>query len=80
MRDFKEPFYEGKQCKCCKPRDVQPASFTDIAFDTGVIAERERIKNLLKSITWVSIAKTNDGSRMVSTKDLLALIDGKSDE
>lgn len=75
MRDFKEPFYEGKQCRCCTPQESQPASFTNIAFDTGVIAERERIKNLLKTIAWVSITKTDDQSRMVSTTDLLALID-----
>ena len=77
MRDFKEPVYEGKQCRCCTPKEPQPASFTNIAFDTGVIAERERIKNLLKSISWVSITKTDDESRMVSTTDLLALIDGE---
>ncbi len=77
MREFKEPVYEGEQCKCCKPSESKPASFTNIAFDTGVIAERERIKNLLKSISWVSITKTDDESRMVSTTDLLALIDGE---
>jgi len=40
----------------------------------AVERERERIVELLSSIAWVSIAKTDDESRMVNTKDLIALI------
>jgi len=52
----------------------KPASIADIAFDTGVIAERERIIKLLSKVSWVSIAKTDDESRLVSTNDLISLI------
>ena len=31
-----------------RKRQTQPASLTDIAFDTGVLAERERIVKLLE--------------------------------
>ena len=44
------------------------------AYDQGVEAERARIVDLLSKITWVSISKTNDESRLVSTKDLIELI------
>lgn len=49
-------------------------------YQQGQMAEYERIIELLSNISWTSIAKTDDGSRMVSTKDLIKLIQGETDE
>ena len=46
-------------------------------YQQGQMAEYERIIDLLSNISWVSIAKTDDESRMVNTKDLIALIQGE---
>jgi hypothetical protein len=51
-----------------------------VGFEAGKASEQERIVNLLSSIAWTSIAKTDDESRMVSTRDLIALIRGDVDE
>ena len=45
-----------------------------LGYESGEVAEQERIIELLSSIAWTSIAKTDDESRMVNTKDLIALI------
>jgi hypothetical protein len=47
-------------------------------YQQGQMAEYERIIDLLSNISWTSITKTDDGSRMVSTKDLIALIQGET--
>jgi hypothetical protein len=49
-------------------------------YQQGQMAEYERIINLLSNISWTSIAKTDDGSRMVSTKDLIKLIQGETND
>lgn len=46
-------------------------------YQQGQMAEQARIVELLKNISWVSITKTDDDSRMVSTKDIIKLIEGK---
>jgi hypothetical protein len=47
-------------------------------YQQGQMAEYERIIDLLSNIAWTSITTTNDDSRMVSTKDLIALIQGET--
>jgi hypothetical protein len=47
-----------------------------LGYESGEASEQERIVNLLSSIAWISITKTDDESRMVNTKDLIALIKG----
>lgn len=49
-------------------------------FQQGQMAEYERIIELLSNISWTSIAKTDDDSRMVSTKDIIKLIQGETNE
>ena len=49
-------------------------------FQQGQMAEDERIIELLSNISWTSIAKTDDDSRMVSTKDIIKLIQGETNE
>ena len=81
MRDFKEPFYEGKQCKCCKPNESQPASFTNIAFDTGVIAERERIIKLLETKVLKNVSPDVHSLELLHNQlvnSLIALIKGEN--
>jgi hypothetical protein len=46
-------------------------------YQQGQIEEYERIIRLLSNIAWTSITKTDDESRMVSTKDIIALIQGE---
>ena len=46
-------------------------------YQQGQMAEYERIIDLLSNIAWTSITTTNDDSRMVNTKDLIALIQGE---
>lgn len=47
-------------------------------YQQGQMAEYERIIELLSNIAWTSIAKTDDDSRMVSTKDIIKLIQGET--
>jgi hypothetical protein len=47
-------------------------------FQQGQIAEYERIIDLLSNIAWTSISKTDDGSRVVNTEDIIALIQGET--
>jgi hypothetical protein len=47
-------------------------------YQQGQMAEYERIIELLSNIAWTSIAKTDDGSRMVSTTDIIKLIQGET--
>lgn len=47
-------------------------------YQQGQMAEYERIIELLSNIAWTSITKTDDESRMVDTKDLIALIQGET--
>lgn len=48
-----------------------------LGFEAGEAAEQERIVKLLSGIAWASIAKTDDESRVVGTRDLVALIRGE---
>jgi hypothetical protein len=62
----------------------EPASMTDIAFETGVIAERERIIKLLEDELWhdMVIQMTNPPKRAHSYNCLgckqIALIKGEN--
>jgi len=49
-------------------------------YHKGQQAEQARVVELLSNIAWTSIAKTNDDSRMVSTNDIIKLIQGETDE
>lgn len=49
-----------------------------LGFEAGEAAEQERIVKLLSGVAWASICKTNDESRVVSTRDLIALIKGEN--
>ena len=49
-------------------------------YQQGQMAEYERIIELLSNIAWTSITKTDDESRMVDTKDLIALIQGETND
>ena len=49
-------------------------------YQQGQMAEYERIIELLSNIAWTSISTTNDSSRMVSTKDIIKLIQGETNE
>jgi hypothetical protein len=46
LRDFKEPYYEGKECKCCKNELKQELAFA-VGWDEGEKHERERLLKLL---------------------------------
>jgi len=46
-------------------------------YQQGQMAEYERIIELLSNIAWTSISKTDDGSRVVNTEDLIRLIQGE---
>lgn len=46
MRDFKEPYYEGKACKCCKNELKQELAFA-IGWDESETHTRDRLLNLL---------------------------------
>lgn len=46
-------------------------------YQQGQMAEYERIIELLSNVAWTSISKTDDGSRVVNTKDLIQLIQGE---
>jgi len=45
-----------------------------VGFEAGEAAMLDRAIKVLGSVSWVSIAKTDDESRMVSTTDLIALL------
>ena len=47
-------------------------------YQQGQLAEQQRIVELLSNIAWTTITKTDDESRMVSTKDLIQLIKGET--
>lgn len=47
-------------------------------YQKGQQAEQARIVELLNSIAWTSITKTDDDSRMVNTRDLIELIEGEA--
>ena len=49
-------------------------------YQQGQMAEYERIIDLLSNISWTSITKTDDDSRMVSTNDIIKLIQGETNE
>jgi hypothetical protein len=46
--------------------------------ERAVERERERIIKLLGEIYWVSIAKTDDESRIINTNDLISIIKGET--
>lgn len=45
-----------------------------VGYEAGEAAMLERVIKVLSSVAWVSITKTDDESRMVSTTDLVALL------
>lgn len=45
-----------------------------VGYEAGEAAMLDRVIKVLGSVAWVSIAKTDDGSRMVCTTDLIALL------
>jgi hypothetical protein len=47
-------------------------------YQQGQMAEYERIIDLLSNIAWTSISKTDDGSRVVNTEDIIKLIQGET--
>ena len=49
-------------------------------YQQGQMAEYERIIDLLSNIAWTSISKTDDGSRVVNTEDIIKLIQGETNE
>ena len=49
-------------------------------YQQGQLAEQQRIVELLSNIAWATIAKTNDESRVVNTRDLIQLIQGETND
>ena len=49
-------------------------------YQQGRLAEQQRIVELLSNIAWATIAKTNDESRVVNTRDLIQLIQGETND
>jgi hypothetical protein len=71
MHDFKEPYYEGKECKCCKKELRQELAFA-VGWDEGEQRERERIIELLEK------EKARTGLGFVQYNVIYSLIKGEN--
>jgi hypothetical protein len=67
MRDFKNPYYDGPDCVCCKPKEE---------YSEGVAQENKRVVDILKKERreW---GLGTLASRIID--NLLAQVEGRND-
>lgn len=79
MHDFKEPYYEGKECKCCKKELRQELAFA-VGWDEGEQRERKRIIKLLQEMQETALATGTDKGKQTGwvVENAIILIKGEN--